>query len=117
MDLVAQIDKRIAAIRSVAAYAEYEDGFEDALLEVRPLVVAYVSERIRMDAECSETMHSLLQDEAAQRVQVEEASQKLARALGMVHPGPHTLSELVDKAVAEVNSAARDRRRMFEDWN
>lgn len=40
--------------------------------------------------------------------QIEEVSQTLARALGLVHPGHRSLRELADEVVKELERARRD---------
>jgi multidrug resistance efflux pump len=98
MDLVAQIDKLLAQVRSTLAYADYEDGREEALMEARTLAKAYVQAQVDLVAR-------LVKENTAWREQGEEAAQALARAQGLVHPGHRSLRELVEGLVDELARA------------
>jgi hypothetical protein len=92
MSLLAKVD----ALLHRAEHEEYTDDPVDwgrigALNEVRTLVVAH-------------------------RDRGEELAQDLARALGLVHPGPHSLEELVKQVVVRLEVADRERRNTFRDW-
>lgn len=104
MDLVAEIDRLLAQVRSALAYAEYEDGREEALMEARTLAKAYVQAQVDLVAR-------LVKEDTARREQAEEAAQVLARAQGLVHPGHRSLRELVEGLTER---AAQDRRELEE---
>lgn len=107
MNIIAEFD-RLLSFREGEQSAEYEEGRDQGLATGRKLALAYVKQRQAMDMECSALIHQLLEENAALLKQREETRSDLARAIGLIVPGHHTLEELLAQLIEDRDRAHYD---------
>lgn len=107
MNIIAEFD-RLLSFREGEHSAEYAEGRDQGLATGRKLALAYVKQRQAMDIECSKLIHQLLEENAALLKQQDEARHDLARAVGLIVPGHHTLEELLAQLSEQRDEARRE---------